>query len=38
MKQDYIPIMKGYKYAVDMAQLEYHGALQQYVHMLFMKR
>ena len=37
MKQDYIPSMTGSKYAVDMYQLEYHGALHPDVHILSMK-
>ena len=37
MKQDYIPIMKGSKYAVTMEQLEYNGALHPDAHLLFVK-
>ena len=29
--------MRGSKYAIDVAQLEYHGALHLDAHMLFMK-
>ena len=36
-KQDYIPITPGYKYTIDVAQLEDHGALHTDAHILFMK-
>ena len=36
-KQDYIPGLKGSKYAVALSHLEDHGALYTDAHMLFMK-
>ena len=36
-KQDYIPIMTGYKYAFAVAQLGDHGSLHPDAHMFFMK-